>query len=67
MWANAANGGNAANGANGVFRQVAVPPWRDAAVVLWPGLFAMNSVALKASGKRGLSSNGKARKRFPDN
>jgi hypothetical protein len=38
-----------------------------AAVLLWPALLATNSLALNAPGKRGLGSNGKARKRFPDN
>ena len=42
---------NAANVANAVFRQVAVPPRRDGAVLLWPGLFATDSLALDASGK----------------
>jgi len=35
--------------ANAVLRQVAVPPRRDAAVLLWPALFATNSLALDAS------------------
>ena len=47
--ANGADVANAANVADGVLRQVAVPPRRDAAVVLWPALFATNS--LEASGK----------------
>jgi len=49
--ADTANVASAANVANAVFRQVAVPPRRDAAVVLWPALFATNSLGLKASGK----------------
>ncbi|MGA2863922.1 MAG: hypothetical protein ABSF95_05490 [Verrucomicrobiota bacterium] len=52
--ANAANPGNvanAANVANAVFREVAGPPRRDAAALVWPALFAGNSLALTASGK----------------
>ena len=49
--ANPANVTNPANVANAVFRQVAVPPQRDAAMLLWPGLFATDSLALDASGK----------------
>jgi len=58
---------NAANVAKEVLRQVAVPPRRDASVVLWPALFATNSLALSASGKGALGGNGRARKGFPDN
>jgi hypothetical protein len=43
-----ANVANAANVANGVLRQAAVPPRRDAAVLLWPALFVADSLALKA-------------------
>jgi hypothetical protein len=46
-----ANVANAANVGNVVLRQAAAPPRRDAAVLLWPALFAANSLALKASGK----------------
>ena len=62
--ANAANVGNGAdvanpaNVANAVFGSVAVPPRRDAAVVLWRALFATNGLALGASGKGGLGSDG---------
>jgi hypothetical protein len=64
--ANAANVAYGANVANAVFRSVAVPPWREAAVVLWPALFATNSLALKASGEGGPDDHGKARKGFQD-
>jgi hypothetical protein len=46
-----ANPANAANVANGVFRSAAVPPRRDAAVLVRPALFAADSLALEASGK----------------
>jgi hypothetical protein len=49
--ANPAGVANAANVANAVFRSVAVPPRRDAGALLWPALFATNSLALTASGK----------------
>jgi hypothetical protein len=42
-----ANAANAANVANGVLRQAAVPPRRDAALLLRPALFAADSLALK--------------------
>jgi hypothetical protein len=42
-----ANVANAANVGNVVLRQAAAPPRRDAAVLLWPALFAANSLALK--------------------
>jgi len=45
-----ANVANAANVGNVVLRQVAVPPRRDAAVLLWAALFATSSLALDASG-----------------
>jgi hypothetical protein len=63
---NPANVADGANVANGVLRQVAVPPRQDAAVVLWPALFAADSL-FKGIGKRGLESSGGARKRFPGN
>jgi hypothetical protein len=44
---NGANVGNAADVGNGVLGQAAVPPGRDAAVVLWAALFAADSPALK--------------------
>jgi len=55
---------NPANGANGALRQAAVPPRRDAGVLLWPGLFAADSLS-KGIGKMGLESSEGARKRFP--
>jgi hypothetical protein len=42
--ADAANVGNPANVANAVLRQAAVRSRRDAAVVLWPALFAADSL-----------------------
>jgi hypothetical protein len=45
--ADAANVANAGNVANGVLRQGAVRPRRHAAVLLWPALFATDSLALK--------------------
>ena len=48
---NPANGANPASVANAVLRQIAVPPRRDAAVLLRPALVATNSLASEASGK----------------
>jgi hypothetical protein len=62
--ASPANGANAANVANGVLREVAVTPRRDAAVLLWPGLFATNSLALDASGKGVRTATARPEKAF---
>jgi len=48
--ANAANVANPANVGNGVFRQAAVPPRRDAAVVLWAALLRAVAQALRRAG-----------------
>jgi hypothetical protein len=49
--AKAANVANPANVANGVFRQAAVPPRRDAAVLLWAALLRAVAQALTGFGR----------------
>ena len=61
---NPANGANPASVANAVLRQIAVPPRRDAAVLLWRALFATNCVALKASGRGVWAATGRPEKAF---
>jgi len=61
MWP-PANVANAANVANVVLSEVAVPPRRDAAVLLWPALFAAGSLALDR--EKGSGGQRQGQKRF---